>query len=117
VAGYDISTGALVKTIDVTGKVDGLTADPALGVLIATLNEDDNSRFNLVDPLTGAVVTYTYSPIPAVDNTGGTDSIAVRDGNIYVSHSNPYDTTPSHRLLRHPAPGHPRCRSYSCLLR
>jgi hypothetical protein len=30
-AGYDAKTGALVKTIAVTGKVNGLTADPALG--------------------------------------------------------------------------------------
>jgi hypothetical protein len=93
VAGYDPSTGALVKTIQVTGKVDGLTADPKIGKLIATVNEDDNSALNLVDPLTGTVTTYTYSPDPAVAGNGGTDSIAVLNGEIYVAHSNPDDVT------------------------
>ena len=93
VAGYDAASGVLVRTVQVTGKVDGLTADPALGVLIATDNEDDNSAFNLIYPVTAAVATYTYSPNPAVDGVGGTDSIAVIDGQIYVSHSNPHDVT------------------------
>jgi hypothetical protein len=93
VAGYDARTGALVKTIAVTGKVDGLTADPAAGKLIATVNEDLNSAFNLVDPTAGTVTTYQYSPSPAVSGNGGTDSIAVRGSQIYVVHSNPNDTT------------------------
>ncbi len=93
VAGYDPSTGALVRTIQVTGKVDGLTADPRLGVLIATVNEDDNSAFNLVFPAIGAVTTFAYSPDPAVNGNGGTDSIAVLGGRIYVAHSNPNDVT------------------------
>jgi len=80
-----------VKSIQVTGKVDGLTADPWLSVLIATTNEDVDSAFNLVYPDTGAIVTYTYSPDPAVSGNGGTDSIAVRNGQIYVVHSNPND--------------------------
>ena len=93
VAGYDAKTGALVTTIPVTGKVDGLTAYPAKGRLIATVNEDLNSAFNLVDPVTGTVTTYQYSPSPAVSGAGGTDSIAVRGSQIFVAHSNPSDTT------------------------
>jgi len=93
VAGYDAKTGALVKTIAVTGKVDGLTADPAIGRLIATVNEDSNSAFNLLAPATGAVTTYQYSPSPAVSGVGGTDAIAVRGSQIYVVHSNPSDTS------------------------
>jgi hypothetical protein len=93
VTGYDAKTGALVKTIAVTGKADGLTADPATGQLIATVNEDRNSAFNLVNPATGAVTTYQYSPSPAVSGNGGTDSIAVRGRDIYLVHSNPNDTT------------------------
>jgi hypothetical protein len=91
VAGYDPSTGALVRTIQVTGKADGLTADPWLGALIATVNEDDHSALNLIDPETGTVTTYAYSPDPAVAGNGGTDSIAVRGSQIYVVHSNPND--------------------------
>ncbi|HVB96086.1 MAG TPA: hypothetical protein VND41_05745 [Nitrososphaerales archaeon] len=93
VVGYDASSGVLVRTVQVTGKVDGLTADPEMGVLIATVNEDDNSAFNLIYPTTGAVATYTYSPNPAVNGNGGTDSIAVINGQIYVAHSNPSDVT------------------------
>ena len=93
VAGYDPSTGALILTIPVTGHVDGLTADPSMGTLIATANEDANSTFNVIYPALGAVAVYTYNPNPAVSSVGGTDSIAILDGNIYVSHSNPLDTT------------------------
>jgi hypothetical protein len=93
VVGYDASSGALVRSVQVTGKVDGLTADPEMGVIIATVNEDDNSAFNLINPVTGAVATYAYSPNPAVDGVGGTDSIAVINGQIYVAHSNPSDVT------------------------
>lgn len=48
IAGYDQSSGSLVKTINVTGKVDGLTADPKLHRLIATVNEDSNSALDLM---------------------------------------------------------------------
>jgi hypothetical protein len=93
VAGYDPSSGSLILTVQVLGKVDGLTADPAMGALIATVNEDANSRFNLIYPAIGAVATYAYSPSPEVNGNGGTDSIAVLGNQIYVSHSNPNDTT------------------------
>jgi hypothetical protein len=92
VAGYDRTTGKLVMTINVTGKVDGLTADPWTGTLIATANEDDNSAFNILYPALGAVATYTYSPNPAFSGNGGTDSIAIKDGTIYLAHSNPANT-------------------------
>jgi hypothetical protein len=93
VAGYDPSTGALVRSISVTGKIDGLTADSERGFLIATVNEDVHSAFDLIYPVIGAATTYAYSPDPAVVGNGGTDSIAVSNGHIYVSHSNPSDVT------------------------
>ncbi|MCI4330806.1 MAG: hypothetical protein L3K19_03025 [Thermoplasmata archaeon] len=93
VVGYDRISGAIVRTLNVTGKVDGLSADRWMGTLIATVNEDDHSGLLLIDPATGGVATYTYSPDPAVSGNGGTDSIAVRAGVIYVAHSNPNDTT------------------------
>ena len=92
VAGYDATTGTPVATIAVTGKVDGLTADPVGKSLIATVNEDLNSAFNLIQLPGGAVTTYQYSPSPAVSGNGGTDSIAVRGSQIFVVHSNPGDT-------------------------
>lgn len=92
-AGYDATSGALVKTIRVTGKCDGLTADPGLGRLVATVNEDSHSALDLVDVASGTVTTYRYEPDPAVGGKGGTDSIAIFGGQIVVSHSNPNDTT------------------------
>lgn len=93
VAGYDPVSGKLVKAINVTGKVDGLVADPAMGTLLATVNEDLKSAFDVVYPALGAVATYTYSPSPAVNGNGGTDSIAVKGDDIFVAHSNPNDTS------------------------
>lgn len=93
VVAYDPGTGAIVRSVNVTGKVDGLAADRWTGTILATVNEDDHSAFNVIYPATGAVATYRYSPDPAVNGNGGTDSIAVRAGAIYVAHSNPNDTT------------------------
>ncbi len=93
VAGYDAQTGALVESIPVTGKVDGLTADRAHRQLIATVNEDANSALNVIDPESAKVTTYSYSPSPEVNGNGGTDSIAILHGHIYLAHSNPSDTT------------------------
>ncbi len=66
VAGYDPSTGTLVENVSVAGKCDGLIADPARGRLIATVNEDDYSAFNLIEPATRTVIRFMYSPDPAV---------------------------------------------------
>ena len=93
VAGFDARTGALIAAIPVTGKVDGLTADEATGRLIATDNEDVNSALDVIDPRHGTVGTYRYQPDPAVNGNGGTDSIAIQDGRIYLAHSNPADAT------------------------
>jgi hypothetical protein len=93
VAGYDASTGALVATVQVTGKSDGLSSDQSTGILISTINEDSNSHLDLINPATGAVATYTYNPNPAVSGNGGTDSIAVIAGRLYLAHSNPNDTS------------------------
>ena len=43
-------SGTPLAQWDVVGKVDGLTADPELGVLIATVNEDANSSLYTIDP-------------------------------------------------------------------
>jgi hypothetical protein len=93
IAGYDPTTGALVRTINVSGKIDGLGADWGLKSLLATVNEDANSAFVAVDPESGAVTTFTYSPKPEVSGNGGTDAISVFDNSIFVIHSNPNETT------------------------
>lgn len=93
VAGYDAHSGRLVTTISVTGKVDGLTADPRRDRLIATVNEDRNSALDVIDVATATVTTYAYSPSPETSDNGGTDSIAVWGDGMFLAHSNPNDTT------------------------
>jgi hypothetical protein len=93
IAGYDASTGALVKTLSAAGHVDGLTAYPALHDLIATTNEDNNSSLFLIDPSAGTVVNYSYSPSPSTGGNGGTDSIAIVGSQVFLAHSNPNDVT------------------------
>jgi len=52
--------------VDVAGKADGVTADPATGSVIATVNEDANSSLYTIDPTSSAAVQhYSYSePLP-----------------------------------------------------
>lgn len=79
------------KSWQVTGKVDGLTADPAHHRLLLTANEDGNSSFTTLSP--GAaqpLTTYSYS---GLTHGGGTDAITVKDGKIMVSASAPADAT------------------------
>lgn len=92
IAGFNPTTGQLVASMNVTGKVDGLTADPAAHELLATVNEDDNSSFYTIDPSTMTAVNFRYFPNPAVNGTGGTDSVTLWDKTIVVTHSNPLNT-------------------------
>src|SRR5580700_5037397 len=92
IAGYDPVNGRLVRTIRVTGKVDGLTADSGMDRLVATVNEDENSALYLVNIATGEVTKFHYDPSPAESDNGGTDSIAIWGGRIVLAHSNPNDT-------------------------
>ena len=94
VAGYDAATGALVKTIGVTGKADGLRADTVHHRLVVTVNEDANSALNVIDVATGSVTTFTYSPNPqSAAGNGGTDSVTFWHDQMYISHSNPDEPT------------------------
>lgn len=93
IGGFDPITGDLIRAISVSGHVDGVTGDPATGMLLVTTNEDANSVFYLINPASGAVTTYAYTPTPTVSGNGGTDSLAIIGGQCYVSHSNPNDIT------------------------
>ena len=83
--------GKVVGSWSLVGKADGLGADPEHHRLIVTTNEDSNSSLTTIT-LKGdgkAVVkhyTYNANPLP---HGGGTDSVIVRDGVIYLSASNP----------------------------
>jgi len=85
-------TGHVLRQWDIKGKCDGLTADPALHVLIATVNEDANSSLYTIDPLarTGGIQHYAYNmPLP---HNGGTDAITIYNGQIFISASAPGTT-------------------------
>jgi hypothetical protein len=78
---------------DLQGKIDGLTADPARGVVIATVNEDGNSSLYTIGPSASdgpGVQHYTYNrPLP---HNGGTDAITIYRGRIFVGASAPGTT-------------------------
>ncbi len=82
--------GRVVDEWDITGKCDGLAADPATGEVIATVNEDANSSLYTIDPGSGAVVHYTYNQ--ALPSAGGTDAITIHDGVVLISASAPGTT-------------------------
>jgi len=80
--------GRPVAHWDLTGKVDGMGADPSRDRVIATVNEDGNSSLYTITPREHAVRHFTYSPNP-LSHGGGTDSVIVRHGVIFVSASAP----------------------------
>jgi hypothetical protein len=78
--------GSVVKQWDVTGKIDGMGADPATGRVFATVNEDSKSSLYVVSG--GTVTHYTYTPA-LLPHMGGTDAVAVLNGKILISASAP----------------------------
>jgi len=84
-------TGHELAQWDITGKCDGLTADPVTGQVIATVNEDAMSSVYLINPgSSSAPVQYHYNePLPSA---GGTDAISVFNGRVLISASAPGTT-------------------------
>lgn len=89
-------SGTVVKTWQIPGRVDGLTADPGHNRIFATANEDNNSSLYVIIPTRANPLHYTYSPNPAerasgeTGPNGGTDSVSIgTDGSVYVAHSKP----------------------------
>jgi hypothetical protein len=76
---------------DVTGKTDGVTADPETHTVIATVNEDANSSLYAITPGSGGGVQHYQFNEPLPHN-GGTDAISVVDGSLYISASAPGTT-------------------------
>jgi hypothetical protein len=87
------ASGHEVHQWDVVGKCDGVTADTATGLLIATVNEDANSSVYTIDPSAPAaaqVQHYAYNePLP---HFGGTDAISIYHGMVLISASAPGTT-------------------------
>jgi hypothetical protein len=88
VVAFNLS-GQPVAQWDVVGKCDGLTADPQLDRVIASVNEDANSSVYLIDP-SGGETHYQYSE--ALAHHGGTDAISIYHGMVLISASAPGTT-------------------------
>jgi hypothetical protein len=83
------AAGRTVRTWDLVGKCDGLTADPSTGRVIATVNEDAHSSLYLINPR-GDAAHYRYSkPLPS---KGGTDAISIYHHRVLISASAPGTT-------------------------
>jgi hypothetical protein len=85
------ATGRVIHQWDVKGHCDGLTADPAQHLVIATVNEDANSSIFTITPGAPAgaqVVHYRYNDNPLPHN-GGTDAISIYHGLVLISASAP----------------------------
>lgn len=76
----------------VTGRIDGMGSDEAGRRLLVTTNEDGSSSFHTVSPALDArgVKDYTYT---GLTHGGGTDSAKIFEGKIFISASNPSDST------------------------
>jgi hypothetical protein len=87
--------GRNLQSWQLTGRVDGMTADAAHERIIATVNEDANTSLYTIRPEAPAasqLTHYTYSPASPVHG-GGTDAPPIYRGQILISASNPSDTT------------------------
>ena len=95
-------SGKKVAQWDVVGKCDGLGADPKLGRVIATVNEDAHSSFYVISPgRSGTAVHYRYSR--ALPSHGGTDSVVAYKGMVLLSASAPGTTGKPAPQVSYPA--------------
>jgi hypothetical protein len=93
--------GKELRQWDVTGKVDGLTADRYTGQVVATVNEDGNSSLYTISVRTRKVVHYSYNkPLP---HNGGTDAISIYQGQLVISASAPGSTGAAAPQASYPA--------------
>ena len=82
--------GAVVGQWDLTGKIDGLGADPKGHTVVATVNEDGNSSLYTVDPSApdSGVTHYCFGPSP-LPHGGGTDAATFFGDALILSASAP----------------------------
>lgn len=87
--------GRIEHTWRLAGKCDGLTADPAHHRVIATVNEDGNSSLYTLPTAGSAAPThYLYDAAP-LPHGGGTDSVTIYRGGIYLAASAPANGGPA----------------------
>ncbi len=85
------TSGTILNQWALTGKIDGFTADTQSGEIVVTVNEDGNSSLYTVNPtaLPNQQVTHFAYNLNPLAHGGGTDSVAVISGQIFVSASAP----------------------------
>lgn len=85
--------GKVLGQWDIQGKCDGLTADPAIGGVIATVNEDANSSlYTITAGSNGSAGVQHYNYNEPLPHNGGTDAISVDNNMILISASAPGTT-------------------------
>ncbi len=93
--------GQVVGKWDITGKCDGLTADPAMHGVIATVDEDAHSSLYVIGNPDTPPVHYSYSrPLPS---KGGSDAISIYHGMVLISASAPGTTGAAAPRASYPA--------------
>jgi hypothetical protein len=85
--------GQALAQWDIQGKADGLTADPGIGGVIATVNEDANSSlYTITAGPGGTAVVRHYAYSESLPHNGGTDAISILGNKILISASAPGTT-------------------------
>jgi hypothetical protein len=84
------TSGQVLGQWDVAGRTDGVVADLQLRGVIATVNEDGNSSLFVIQPhaVPASQITH-YAYDAGLTHGGGTDSLALVDGQLLISASNP----------------------------
>ena len=82
-------TGQKLASWAVVGKVDGMGADSAHQRVLASVNEDGNSSLYSVSPGAASAKQVQHFGYQGLTHGGGTDSVLVSDGKIYITASAP----------------------------
>lgn len=78
--------GTVLRAFTVVGHNDGLKFNPYTREIWAVQNEDANANLVTIDAATGRTTRYVFGKAP---HGGGYDDVVFKDGQAYVSASNP----------------------------
>jgi hypothetical protein len=81
------SNGYILHSYPILGSNDGLKYNPYNHTIWALRNQDGNPALTVIDPRAQTTKDYTYGSAPA--HGGGYDDVVFRNGQIYISASNP----------------------------
>ncbi len=83
-------SGAVLRTWNIAGNVDGLRVDPASGLVWAMQNNDGNAALTVINPVTNGTNAYSYgSSYSANSATRGFDDAVFKNGQVFLSETNP----------------------------